>query len=462
MKSIHKIQSYPILLWVLALLLGPTLGQAQIDEQRMERDVRIMQQALNEMLRQEYNWEFSNRWGSGKEKASYIPDVGIMLVAGNSGAFFPVAPRVYEEDEEREGTEIEEVFKDFLADYGDLARELPEDEVILLRYTSKDSDDSFHLAQSADGPVEKKSKWASKGNFEKITAKISKENVLKFRRGEINREEFDNRIEFTRSETDSENSKEFKIFGQILKSLFESDNSASDVLIATYFDTEEEEECEPCYDDALKWNTYSFKTAWGDRVDFERIEGLGAIYDVSLGYYLEGYNSILSLRSNRGRLRVNGEGWVVEEGEEPEEEEINEERRDYLLMRDDKLEDIYGDFIREMKEAMVLYGRTLRSLPDDEFLIIRAELPACYECELPANVEFKVQRAVLDEFDEKEVDFDEIEEKIQVTEEGEARKLQNLERLLYDSDSKIQVYSNGRGRDIRIIRERDAKKKNNN
>ena len=465
MKSIHKIQSYPIYLLVLTLLWSPITGQAQVDERRMQRDVRIMQQALNEMLRQEYNWEYSNRWSSSKDESRYIPEVGIVLIASNSGSFFGRAPQTMEDEQEDKGTQLEDVFKEFLAEYGDLARELPEDESILLRYSSKESGESYSFGKTPDARDKKRSRFPFADGLGKITAKVSKEDVMKFRRGELDRDAFDQTIEFTRTEASSENPKEFKIFSQILKSLFESDRSSSETIIATYFDEDCEdceEKCESCYEDALKWNTYSFKTAWGDRVDFERIEGLGAIYDVSLGYYLEGYNSIMAIGSGRGRLQVHGDGWVVEEGEESEDdEEIDEDRKDYLLKRDEKLEEIYGDFIQEMKEAMVLYGRTLRSLKEDEFLIVRAELPACYECELPANVEFKVQRSVLNAYDERDMDYDEIEEKIQVTEEGDARKLANLKRLLYNGSPKVQVYSNGQGKDIRIIRERDVKKKKN-
>ncbi len=451
MKSIHKIQSYPLYLTILSLLLSCQFSMAQVDEQRMERDVTIMQRALNELLRQELNQDFGIPWSSSKNKARYIPQVGIMLYANFKGPHVAIAPHDDSDHIIYEGEgNLEQVFKNFLADYGDLARELPEDESIILRYSPSHSDGPRRITSTRNG--RSRISITTDEDYSTLTAKVSQKDVIKFRKGEINRGTFEAAIEITRSEGSRETAKEFKVFSQILKGLFEQENEPFATGIAVLSDDDENDwDYDAFNEDAFKSNSYSFKTAWGNRVDFERLEGVGVIYEFSLGYYLEGYNSIFALGYASKKSK-----WREQEEEEPE---IDEDKEAYLLKRDEKLEDIYGDFQYDMKEAMILYGRTLRSLEKDEFLIIRTEMPACYECELPSEVEFKISRSALAEYDEGNSDFEDVLDKVQVSKSGEAKKLKNLQGLLYIDDGDVHIHTGTGGQDIRIPRELKPRKK---
>ena len=438
MKSIHKIQSYPLYVTILSLLLSCQFSMAQVDEERMERDVTIMQRALNELLRQELNQDLGIPWSSSKDKARYIPQVGIMLYANLTGPRVAIAPVPVNDSDrfiDEENGDIEQVFKNFLADYGDLARELPEDESIILRYSPSHSDGPRRITTTRNG--RSRISVTTDENYSTLTAKVSQKDVIKFRKGEVNRGTFEAAIEISRSEGSGETAKEFKVFRQILKGLFDQENDHFATGIAVLSDDDENEWNSDAFDeDAFKWDSYSFKTAWGNRVDFERLEGVGVVYEFSLGYFLKGYNSIFALGYSSKKNK-----WQDADEDDSEEIEIDEEKQSYLLKRDEKLEDIYGNFHRDMKEAMVLYGRTLRSLEADEFLIIRTEMPACYECELPAEVEFKISRADLAEYDEGESDFEDVMDKVQITEKGEANRLKNLEGLLYFDDGDVHIHT---------------------
>ena len=445
MKSIHKIQNHSIFLLLLFLIPYPYLAQSQIDQRVMERDVEIMQKALNEVLKQELSWEATPIWRN-KNQSRYIPKVGIVLYAGTSSNSFGLSQRKREDKE----LDLTQVFVDFLADYGDLARELPQGESIMIRYATKiEGGNSFYWIENGKREVRTETITGYSGNEAQKTllVKAIKENVTRYRKGEINKGEFEASLEISQSEGGEIQTKEFKIFGEILKSIFEQDDVSGNVALAfPLAPRADDEDCDPvpCDDEAFKWDSYSFKSAWGDRVEFERITGLGVVYELSLGYYLVGYNSLLSL------ARFSGSDWEAEE----EEDEIDEEQQEYLLKRDDKLEDIYGGFQRDMQEAMVLYGRTLRSLNDKEYLMVRTELPACYECNLPANVEFKISRATLSKYDSGDIDLEDAMDMVEISEEGKAQELQNLKSLLYPDNSSIRVIDGNSGKDIRILRDR--------
>ncbi|MEM6633395.1 MAG: hypothetical protein AAF694_27225 [Bacteroidota bacterium] len=449
MKSIHKIQNTSIFLLLLYLCLCPFGVQGQIDEEKMDRDVEIMQKALNEVLKQEFSWEPTPLWRN-KNKSRYIPNVGIVLYAGNSSNSFSFGQNQSDDDE----PEMLPIFIDFLADYGDLARELPLEESIMIRYTTGEGSNSFYWVEGKKGKVKTETirSFPGKETATSLLVKAQKESVTQFRRGEINRDDFEARLEISQSEGEETTTKEFKIFGEILKSLFQQDDNGGETVFAITQSgraDEEDEPCDPvpCDEEAFRWNSYSFKSAWGDRVEHERILGLGVVYELSLGYYLAGYNSILSL------ARFNEDEWEERE----EEGEMDEEQREYLIKRDNKLEDIYGDFLKEMKEAMVLYGRTLRSLEEKEYLMVRTELPACFECELPAKVEFKISREALSEFDTGDSDLEEVMDQVGISEEGKANELQNLKSLYFDN-SNIRVINGKSGKDIRILRDRSRKR----
>jgi hypothetical protein len=66
--------------------------------------------------------------------------------------------------------------------------------------------------------------------------------------------------------------------------------------------------------------------------------------------------------------------------------------------RDKKVVELYPKFEQELKENMLEYGRTLKTLTDDEVLVFHITLTKCKDCGIPSTVELTVKSAVLKDY----------------------------------------------------------------
>jgi hypothetical protein len=66
--------------------------------------------------------------------------------------------------------------------------------------------------------------------------------------------------------------------------------------------------------------------------------------------------------------------------------------------RDEKVAQIYPKFESELKENLLEYGRTVKSLKPEETLVFNVKMTRCEECGVPASLEFSVKGAVLTDY----------------------------------------------------------------
>lgn len=66
--------------------------------------------------------------------------------------------------------------------------------------------------------------------------------------------------------------------------------------------------------------------------------------------------------------------------------------------RDKKVKELYPRFETELKENIVEYGRTLRSLKDNEQLVFSVRLTKCDGCGIPASLELSIKASALKEY----------------------------------------------------------------
>lgn len=66
--------------------------------------------------------------------------------------------------------------------------------------------------------------------------------------------------------------------------------------------------------------------------------------------------------------------------------------------RDKKVAALYPAFEKDMKENILEYGRTLKSLKDDEVLVFNVALTKCSGCGIPSTLELSIKSSVLKEF----------------------------------------------------------------
>jgi hypothetical protein len=72
--------------------------------------------------------------------------------------------------------------------------------------------------------------------------------------------------------------------------------------------------------------------------------------------------------------------------------------------RDKKVVELYPKFEQEIKENIVEYGRTIKSLKDEENLIFNVTLTKCKGCGIPSNIEFAIKASVLKDFNAGKLD----------------------------------------------------------
>jgi len=66
--------------------------------------------------------------------------------------------------------------------------------------------------------------------------------------------------------------------------------------------------------------------------------------------------------------------------------------------RNKKVTELYPDFEKELKENILEYGRTLKSLKDTEVLVFNVKLTKCASCGIPSSLELSVKGSVLKDF----------------------------------------------------------------
>jgi hypothetical protein len=75
-----------------------------------------------------------------------------------------------------------------------------------------------------------------------------------------------------------------------------------------------------------------------------------------------------------------------------------------LETRNKKVIELYPEFERELKENILEYGRTVKSLKDNEVLVFNVKITKCPACGIPSTLEVSVQGSVLKEYSAGKID----------------------------------------------------------
>jgi hypothetical protein len=72
--------------------------------------------------------------------------------------------------------------------------------------------------------------------------------------------------------------------------------------------------------------------------------------------------------------------------------------------KDQKVKELYPKFEQELKDNILEYGRTLKSLNDDEMLIFQVALTKCSGCGIPSTLEVSIKGRVLKDLNTGKID----------------------------------------------------------
>ncbi len=173
-----------------------------------------------------------------------------------------------------------------------------------------------------------------------ISVEATKGDIVQYRQGKLTHDQMMSKMKVINSVMEDELHPDLELLSSIISRLYRSD------LSSTYFTQE---------------NIY-----------YERLKDFGVIY------YMQVYSSNPSAFGNHVMPTLHLENVDSE-------------------TRDKKVKELYPLFEKDIKENILDYGRTLKSLGDDEVLMFNIKLTKCNGCEIPASLELTVKNSVLKE-----------------------------------------------------------------
>ncbi len=352
-------------------------AQGKIDTERMERDIEVAENVLATLIKQQL--AVRNNFFPVEVEGTYMENYGVTFRLPTETFWF--LPQWREEmfeiqgqvdgypidtEEEQDGpvrvvrprvastsrsgsrqakkdttsttdyyNKVIQASRDFLADYGDMISQLKPTERIVI--TNRHENQRFWFPAMSEG----------KRNY--ISVDVLKGDVAQFRQGKITRDQLMGKIAVVNSESTDELDPDLELLSSIFNRLYRPD------LSRTFFTQEE--------------------------VYYERLKNFGAIFQMQV------YSSnIVSDDWNReGRARLY------------DMPTLNLRAVDQKT-RDEKIKAIYPKFESELKENLLEYGRTVKSLKPEETLVFNVKMTRCEECGVPASLEFSVKGAVLTDY----------------------------------------------------------------
>lgn len=354
------------------IAVGSAFAQAKIDNERMDRDLEIAENALATIIKQ----QFEKRQMWLEVKATYMPGYGVTMrlpndnsnwiyeynvkgravVAptpagvGSSGSPVIVYSSGSDDDDGRKGkdtkrelsrdsartvfyTKMIQASKDFIADYGDLLSQLqPEDKILI---TNRGDGGRYYYD------------WNNKSQKRRlVTIEGTKADIASFRQGKITREQMLSKIKVVNTETSNEVETDLELLSSIMGRLYRSD------LSKTFYTDE---------------NIY-----------YERMKDFGVIY------YMSAYSSSEQNRTPGDRNA--GKVWTM-----PTQrlEGLSQEQRDKKVI------ELYPQFEKDLKDNIVEYAQTVKSLKDEELFVFNVQLTKCTGCNIPASLELSVKNGLI-------------------------------------------------------------------
>lgn len=248
--------------------------------------------------------------------------------------------------------------KTFLADSGSLLLDLKSNEKIQFSI-----DYSIHV-ESTTRKIDGLFAYVSSSrdeNKRRMTAEISASDLIAYTTGDINQSEVFSRIKTNTYDSSKDEMLDAKILAGIFDDMFKN-----------------------TYDGYL---TRSGATSW------TYFEGFGLMYNVNLS---SGRNAYTLSNSTGGQSVV-----TLASGKSQKSEEFYKD-----------IQAKYPAFEKSVKETMIKYGRTLRSLKSNEFLILNVGLSANNLSGLPNSIQFMISKSDIDAFTKGSKSLEQVMEKV--------------------------------------------------
>lgn len=232
--------------------------------------------------------------------------------------------------------------KNFIVDYGDMLSQLTPEERIIVTNRGNGENQIFYNGQRAKRSL--------------ITVEATKGDLTQFRQGKLTREQLIGKIKVINTVSSSKTEPDMELLTSIFNRLYRSD------LSRTYY---------------IESETY-----------YERLTDFGAILHMRVVSSISNNDYYNNNQNSDVRLTMPTQGLNNLTQEE----------------RDKKVKELYPVFESELKENVLEYGRTLKSLKDTEQLMVNVTMTKCQGCGIPATLELAVKASVLNDFNAGKLD----------------------------------------------------------
>lgn len=376
--------------WIIGLVVAGFAAVAQqpsAADQRMTRDIEVAENILGTMLRQE-----SGRRGffGAEVKGNYVPGYGVTLrlpVFGRGDAFAVVAPgwgdtpeameiapgaysysysyrnsfedkakeealRIREKDQIRSQTKPAQKRKQVDLDsamtksrkrFMDVAKNFLADYGDVIGGL-KPEERIVVTNRSDNFEPEFEVVWISGGRQGRralLSVETRRGDIEQLKQGKINRDEFMKRLKVIDAESSETVDPDLEVFSSLFGRLYRED------LSSTYY-------------------------AQGN-LNYERMKDFGVIY------YMKVYSS---METDPGEFSMP----TLQLRDVPQDE------------RNKKVKELYPRFESDLKDNIVEYGRTIRSLKDNEQLVFQVRLTKCEACGIPESLEMSINASALKDY----------------------------------------------------------------
>lgn len=183
-----------------------------------------------------------------------------------------------------------------------------------------------------------------------VTVEATKADIVNFRQGKSTRDQFLSKVKVTNTVSSDTHDTDLELLASIFNRLYQED------LSKTYFSN---------------GNVY-----------YEKLSDYGAII------YLQVYSSNQYSDEDKNLFSM----------------PTRDLRGLDQETRDKKVTELYPQFEKELKENIVEYGRTIRTLKDNETLQFNIKLTKCKGCGIPSTLEASVKASVLKEYSAGKID----------------------------------------------------------
>lgn len=346
---------------------------------KMERDIVILQNVLNDL----FNGTRGSFYSSRGSKGMYVPGKGVIFNVGFNNNNFEVifaeqhlqavSQNTQEEEEEKSVEEvnkerqdkIESLANEFLANYGSILSELKSGEKVMLNvnYNLLKKVERKNGTRVVSGVAVTPSRSfysGSRGEKKRLVSSIDYSDIQRYLNGNASLESTTQKISRTIVDENGSSSTDAKIMAGILDDLFRSN-----------------------FDGAFK---RSRKTSW------TYFEGFGLMYDLNISTGRSGsFIYVTTDHDNRND----------EKKADKSPTELAEEN--------------YDDLIELVKESLVTYGRTLRSVKSDEVVILNINFGSSFrKSKLPKAVRLQVKKSQIEAYSKGQKSLDQLKNEIDV------------------------------------------------